>query len=94
MNAPTPTLTVVLKPISASLLLARVKTQLRIKHMADELRRIATIDTLPGGTTRRRFDESRRWAGRAPPPGLSPPRIAINDCRRRCSEGESPAHRC
>jgi diguanylate cyclase (GGDEF)-like protein len=52
------------KPISASLLLARVKTQLRVKHMADELRRIATIDILTGVANRRRFDESleREWS--------------------------------
>jgi diguanylate cyclase (GGDEF)-like protein len=51
------------KPVSAPLLLARVKTQLRVKHMADELRRIATIDTMTGVPNRRRFDESleREW---------------------------------
>jgi len=46
------------KPVSAPLLLARVKTQLRVKHMSDELRRIATIDALTGIANRRRFDES------------------------------------
>ena len=46
------------KPVSAPLFLARVKTQLRIKRMADELRRIATIDVLTGVANRRRFDES------------------------------------
>ena len=51
------------KPVSAPLLLARVKTQLRVKHMSDELRRIATIDPLTGVANRRRFDESleREW---------------------------------
>ena len=51
------------KPVSAPLVLARVKTQLRVKHMADELRRIATIDALTGVANRRRFDESleREW---------------------------------
>jgi diguanylate cyclase (GGDEF)-like protein len=51
------------KPVSALLLLARVKTQLRAKHMADELRRIATIDVLTGVANRRRFDEAlaREW---------------------------------
>lgn len=51
------------KPVSAPLLLARVKTQLRVKHMADELRRIATIDPLTSVANRRRFDESleREW---------------------------------
>ena len=51
------------KPVSAPLVLARVKTQLRVKHMADELRRIATIDVLTGVANRRRFDESleREW---------------------------------
>jgi diguanylate cyclase (GGDEF)-like protein len=51
------------KPVSAPLVLARVKTQLRVKRMADELRRIATIDALTGVANRRRFDESleREW---------------------------------
>jgi len=46
------------KPVSASLVRARVKTQLRYKRMADELRRIATIDVLTGVANRRRFDEA------------------------------------
>lgn len=45
------------KPVSPPLLLARVKTQLRVKRLADELRRIATVDILTGVATRRRFDE-------------------------------------
>ena len=51
------------KPVSAPLLLARVKTQLRVKHMSDDLRRIATIDPLTGVANRRRFDETlqREW---------------------------------
>jgi diguanylate cyclase (GGDEF)-like protein len=52
------------KPVSAPLVVARVKTQLRIKHMADDLRRIASIDALTGIANRRRFDEAleREWA--------------------------------
>ncbi len=51
------------KPVSAPLVLARVKTQLRIKRMADELRWIATVDVLTGLANRRSFDESleREW---------------------------------
>src|SRR5664280_2921064 len=51
------------KPVSAPLVLARVKTQLRVKRMGDELRRIATTDGLTGVANRRRFDESleREW---------------------------------
>lgn len=51
------------KPVSAPLVRARVKTQLRVKRMADELRRIAMIDVLTGVANRRRFDESleREW---------------------------------
>jgi diguanylate cyclase (GGDEF)-like protein len=51
------------KPISAPLVLARVKSQLRLKCMSDELRRIATIDSLTGVANRRRFEESleREW---------------------------------
>jgi len=45
------------KPISEPLLLARVRTQLRIKRLTDELRHIATIDVLTDLANRRRFDE-------------------------------------
>lgn len=45
------------KPINAQLVLARVKNQLRVKHMADELRRIGAVDVLTGVANRRRFDE-------------------------------------
>jgi diguanylate cyclase (GGDEF)-like protein len=44
------------KPFTAQLVLARVNAQLRVKHMADELRRIATVDVLTGVANRRRFD--------------------------------------
>ena len=37
---------------------ARVKTQLKVKHMSDELRRLATEDSLTGAATRRCFDEA------------------------------------
>lgn len=46
------------KPISEPLLIARVRTQLRIKHLTDELRRIATIDALTETRNRRSFDEA------------------------------------
>ena len=46
------------KPLNAALVLARVKAQLRVKHLADELRRIATTDGLTGVANRRRFDEA------------------------------------
>jgi diguanylate cyclase (GGDEF)-like protein len=51
------------KPVSAPLVLARVRTQLRFKKMADELRRIATVDVVTGIANRRRFDEAleREW---------------------------------
>jgi PleD family two-component response regulator len=51
------------KPFRASLVKARVKTHLRSKHMAAELRRIATTDSLTGIANRRQFDESlkREW---------------------------------
>jgi diguanylate cyclase (GGDEF)-like protein len=51
------------KPVSAPLVVARVKTQLRVKHMADELRRIATIDALTGVANRGGFDQAllREW---------------------------------
>ena len=46
------------KPVSAPLVLARVKTQLRVKSMVDELREIATVDVLTGIANRRHIDES------------------------------------
>lgn len=51
------------KPVNAQLVLARVRAQLRVKRMADELRRVSTIDSLTGVANRRRFDESltREW---------------------------------
>jgi diguanylate cyclase (GGDEF)-like protein len=51
------------KPLKSSRVLARVRTQLRVKHMADELRRTATTDALTGVANRRQFDESleREW---------------------------------
>lgn len=51
------------KPLKSSRVLARVRTQLRVKHMADELRRNAATDALTGVANRRQFDESleREW---------------------------------
>lgn len=51
------------KPISDPLLTARVRTQLRVKHLTDELRRIATTDALTELATRRAFDDvlDREW---------------------------------
>jgi diguanylate cyclase (GGDEF)-like protein len=51
------------KPLKSSRVLARVRTQLRVKQMADELRRTATTDALTGVANRRQFDEllEREW---------------------------------
>lgn len=51
------------KPISEPLLMARVKTQLRVKRLTDELRRIGTIDPLTEVANRRSFDAAlaREW---------------------------------
>lgn len=51
------------KPLSEPLLIARVMTQLRIKALTDELRRIAAIDPLTQTLNRRSFDEAltREW---------------------------------
>jgi len=51
------------KPISEPLLLARVKTHLRIKRLTDELRHIAAIDALTEAANRRTLDEAleREW---------------------------------
>src|SRR6202789_1005125 len=46
------------KPLRSSRVLARVRTQLRVKQMADELRRTATTDALTGVSNRRQFDLS------------------------------------
>lgn len=51
------------KPFRSSLVLARVKLHLRMKRMADGLRRDAAIDSLTGIANRRAFDRSlaREW---------------------------------
>jgi diguanylate cyclase (GGDEF)-like protein len=51
------------KPLKSSRVLARVRTQLRVKQLSDELRRTATTDALTGIANRRQFDESleREW---------------------------------
>ena len=51
------------KPVNEALLQARVRTQLRIKTLADELRSMATTDGLTGLANRRHFDElmQREW---------------------------------
>ena len=46
------------KPISAPLLVARVRTQLRLKTLTDELRSLASRDGLTGLANRRSFDEA------------------------------------
>ena len=53
----------VTKPVSEPVLLARVGTQLRLKHLHDELERISTIDALTQVANRRHFDEvlQREW---------------------------------
>lgn len=45
------------KPPRAPLVMARVRTQLRMKQMADELRQAAHTDGLTGVYNRRKFDE-------------------------------------
>jgi diguanylate cyclase (GGDEF)-like protein len=51
------------KPLKTSRVMARVKTQLRLKNATDELRRTATTDALTGIANRRGFDQSleREW---------------------------------
>lgn len=51
------------KPISAPLLVARVKTHLRIKRLTDELKAVASTDGLTGLLNRRSFDAilKREW---------------------------------
>ncbi len=46
------------KPFRSSRVTARVKTHLRVKRMADELRRLASTDALTGVANRRVLDES------------------------------------
>lgn len=45
------------KPPRPSLLLARVRTHLRLKHLTDALRHSATVDGLTGVANRQRFDD-------------------------------------
>lgn len=51
------------KPVSGPIVLARVSAQLRVKRLADETRRISTVDSLTGVANRRQFDDSlqREW---------------------------------
>jgi diguanylate cyclase (GGDEF)-like protein len=51
------------KPLRPSRVLARVRTQLRVKRISDQLRRTATTDALTGVANRRQFDEllEREW---------------------------------
>jgi diguanylate cyclase (GGDEF)-like protein len=51
------------KPFTAARLLARVRTHLRIKRAADELKRAASTDVLTGVGSRHQFDQSleREW---------------------------------
>jgi diguanylate cyclase (GGDEF)-like protein len=53
----------IVKPFSASLVRARVRTQLRVQHMAAKLSRIALSDSLTGVANRAQFDErlDREW---------------------------------
>jgi diguanylate cyclase (GGDEF)-like protein len=52
------------KPPHVPLVVARVRTQLRMKQLADELRRLARTDGLTGLPNRREFDEvlRREWS--------------------------------
>lgn len=54
---------VIAKPVSSPLLQARVRTQLRIKHLTDELRRTSMTDGLTRVGNRRSLDEAldREW---------------------------------
>jgi diguanylate cyclase (GGDEF)-like protein len=51
------------KPYKSSIVLARVKTHLNLKRMADDLRRDSSTDGLTGIANRRHFDQSlaREW---------------------------------
>jgi diguanylate cyclase (GGDEF)-like protein len=53
----------IVKPFRASLVRARVRTQLRVQQMAAKLNRIALTDSLTGVANRRQFDEllEREW---------------------------------
>ena len=52
------------KPVSEPILRARVTTQLRLKQLSDELRRVASTDALTDLPNRRAFDSmlAREWA--------------------------------
>jgi diguanylate cyclase (GGDEF)-like protein len=52
------------KPVSEPLLIARSRTQLRVKALTDQLRELAATDGLTGLSNRRSFDEAlrREWA--------------------------------
>ena len=48
----------IVKPVVAPLVVARVAAQLRVKRMAETLRRISNVDALTGVANRRRFDDA------------------------------------
>ncbi len=52
------------KPVNPALLRARVRTQLRLKHLTDQLRRMATRDGLTGLANRLQLDQRLKmeWA--------------------------------
>ncbi len=51
------------KPVNAAQVIARVNTQLKLKRMSDELRRLARADGLTGVANRRALDDAleREW---------------------------------
>jgi diguanylate cyclase (GGDEF)-like protein len=53
----------IVKPFTASLVRARVRTQLRVQHMAAKLGRMALTDKLTGAANRLQFDDllQREW---------------------------------
>jgi diguanylate cyclase (GGDEF)-like protein len=67
------------KPVSAPLLLARVTTQLRVKRLSDELRRIATVDPLTGVANRGRFDDALEQERRRSRRSLEPLALLMID---------------
>ncbi len=67
------------KPPVEPLVRARVKAQLRVKQMSDELRRVAAEDALTGLATRRRFDEVLRRAVATAQRGTEPLALLLVD---------------
>lgn len=67
------------KPVNPARVIARVNTQLKLKRMSDELRRLARADGLTGLANRRAFDEALRLEWRRAQRNVQPLALLLID---------------